>query len=71
MDFHPPFLDEHSVHLPHSVTLFYLFYLVHFNHVKTHLWMTMMESRIIMVYNIILLKILTTFDSLVFMGIKI
>jgi len=30
-----------------------------------------MESKIVMVYNIVLLKVLTTFDSLFFMGIKI
>jgi hypothetical protein len=65
MNFRPPFLGGRNVHLPHNVTLFYLFY-----HVKTHLWMTMMESRIVMVLNIILSKNLTTFDSLFFMGIK-
>jgi hypothetical protein len=31
----------------------------------------MMESKIVIVYNIIILKKLTTFDSLFFMGIKI
>jgi hypothetical protein len=41
----------------------------HFNHVKTHLWMIIMGSRIVMV-NIVLLKILITFDSLFFMGSK-
>ncbi len=45
MDFHPPFLGEHSVHLLHSVTLFYIFYVIVFYHLKTHLWMIMMESR--------------------------
>jgi len=53
------------------VTLFCLFYLVFFYHLKTHLWMIMMESRIVIVQNIVLLKFLTTFDSLFFMGIKI
>jgi hypothetical protein len=33
--------------------------------------MIMMEFIIVMVKNIVLLKILTTFDSLIFMGIKI
>jgi hypothetical protein len=49
MEFHPPFLGDHSVHLPHSVTLFYLFHLVIFYHVNTHLKMIMMESIIVMV----------------------
>jgi hypothetical protein len=51
--------------------LFLFFLLGHFYHVKTHLWMIMMESRIVMDYNIVLLKNLTTFDSIFFIGIKI
>ncbi len=39
-------------------------------HVKTHLWMIMMEPKIIMVQNIVILKILVTFDSLFFMESK-
>jgi hypothetical protein len=50
---------------------FMFFSPTHFYHVNTHLWMIMMESKIIMVYNIVLVKILITFDSLFFMGIKI
>ncbi len=49
-----------------------LFYLIFFYHVKTYLWMSMIELRIIIVQNIVFLKKLTTFDSLFFfMGIKI
>ncbi len=42
-----------------------------FNHVKTHIWMIMMEFRIVMVYNKTLLRILTNFELIFFMGIKI
>ncbi len=55
----------------HNVTFFCLFYLVFFNHVETHLWIIMMESRIVVVQNIVFLKYLTIFYSLFFMGIKI
>jgi len=55
----------------HSITIFYIFYPIFFYYVKTHLWMTMMESGIVVVKNMVLLKYLTTFDSLFFMGIKI
>jgi len=53
------------------VSLFLSFLPINFYHVKTHLWMIMMESKIVMVQNIVILKFLTTFDSLFFMGIKI
>jgi hypothetical protein len=54
------------------VSLFFLSFLpILFYYVKTHLWMIMMESRIVMFENIVLLKILTTFAWLFFMGIKI
>jgi hypothetical protein len=44
------------------VSLFFLSFLpILFYYVKTHLWMIMMESRIVMFENIVLLKILTTF----------
>jgi hypothetical protein len=46
-------------------------FLVFFYHLKTHLKMIMMESKIVIVQNIVLLKILTTFHSLFCVGIKI
>jgi hypothetical protein len=50
---------------------FFVFFTYFFNHVKIHLWMIMMDSKIVITQNIVLLKFLTTFDSLFFMGIKI
>jgi len=55
----------------HNIALFYILYLVPFNHVKTHLWIIMMEFGLVMVLIIMFMKYLTLVDSLVLMGIKI
>jgi hypothetical protein len=47
-----PFSGPNFLSVPkscHRITIFYLFYLVFFYHVNTHLWMIMMESKIVMV----------------------
>jgi hypothetical protein len=55
----------------HIINFICLSYLVFFYHIKTHLWMIMIKSRIVVVLNMVFMKYLTTLYSLFFMGIKI